>query len=67
MFISLQIADKKTHRDVSKMAFLEEISHSALSIDYGQLTVSWGQNLAFTSHFSVTEFLRVLHLAKLFA
>lgn len=65
MSVSLQIADKKTHCGVSQMTFVEEISHSALSIDYGLLTVSWGQNLTFTCHLS--EFLRALHLAKLFA
>lgn len=67
MSVSLQIADEKNHCDVSQMAFLEEISHSALSIDYGLLTVSCGQNLAFTSHLSVTQFLRALHVPKLFA
>lgn len=45
MSVSLQIADKRTHCAVSQTAFLEEISHSI-----GLLTVSWGQNLAFSSH-----------------
>lgn len=67
MSVSLQITDKKNHCDVSQMAFLEEISHLALSIDYGLLNVFWGPSLSFTSHLSVTEFLRALHLAKLFA
>lgn len=49
MSVSLQTADKKTHCGVSQMVFLEEISHSALSIDCGLLASESESGFHFSS------------------